>query len=142
MMGQCFSNRTHERSTVNNHSEHDLKPTARMLRHNMTKEEKHLWYDFLKKLPYTVYRQKQLGCYIVDFLISIAGIVIEVDGSQHYTEEGLAKDAERDLCLSEMGLTVLRYSNSEVNGNFEGVCLDIMRCMNEKGFSIGWSNLK
>ena len=69
---------------------------AKSLRNRMTKEERHLWYDFLKDLPITVHRQKVLGKYIADFYIASAKIVIELDGSQHYEEENRRKDAERD----------------------------------------------
>ena len=97
------------------------------LRTNMTKEEKHLWYDFLKKIPYTINRQKVIGKYIVDFYCAEAKIVIELDGSQHYEQEAKKKDAERDGFLSEQGITVLRYTNIEINSNFDGVCSDILR---------------
>ena len=93
----------------------------------MTKEEKHLWYDFLKKLPIHVNRQKPLDNYIVDFYISAVKIVIELDGSQHYSEAGLRRDLTRDEYLESTGNLILRYSNYEVNTNFEGVCLDIRR---------------
>ena len=96
------------------------------LRTNMTKEEKHLWYDFLKKLPYTINRQKVLGKYILDFYCAEAKIAIELDGSQHYEQEAKKKDAERDRFLLEQGITVLRYTNLEVNINFDGVCVDIL----------------
>ncbi len=91
----------------------------------MTKEERHLWYDFLKSLPVTVNRQKTLGNYILDFYIAKAKIAIELDGSQHYEQEGKGKDIERDQYLNSMGIQVLRYSNYEVNKNFEAVCQDI-----------------
>lgn len=121
---------------------HDLKLIARILRRNMTKEEKRLWYDFLKRLPIGVNRQKQLGGFIVDFFIPSAMIVIELDGSQHYAEEGRAADAERDRKLNEMGFTVLRYSNRDVNRTFEGVCNDIMKLLREKGINVDWDSLK
>ncbi len=92
----------------------------------MTKEKRHLWYDFLKSLDVTVHRQKTIGKYIVDFYIASANIVIELDGSQHYEEDGLASDYERDSFFKEKGLTVLRYSNAEVDRNFRGVCEDIL----------------
>ena len=91
----------------------------------MTKEEKHLWYDFLKKLPVTVNRQKVIGKYIVDFYCAEAGLVIELDGSQHYEDDKKFSDIERDKYLNELGLTVLRYSNLEINQKFESVCADI-----------------
>ena len=71
-------------------------------------------------------RQKTLGSYIVDFYCDKAKLVIELDGSQHFEETGAAKDKRRDQALSEEGYTVLRYANSEVNGNFRGVCADIL----------------
>ena len=102
-----------------------LTPNAKSLRKNMTKEERHLWYDFLKHLPVTIHRQKVIGTYIVDFYIATAKIVIELDGSQHYEEEGFVKDAERDAYLQSQGITILRFSNLDINRNFEGVCQDI-----------------
>ena len=101
-----------------------------MLRKNMTKEERHLWYDFLKTLPQTIHRQKIIGSYVVDFYCASAKLVIELDGSQHFEQAGQEKDAYRDAFLQEMGLTVLRYSNLDVNKNFEGVCLDILKHIN------------
>lgn len=123
-------------------SKHDLKQTARTLRHNMTKEEKRLWYDFLKRLPFSVNRQKQLQGYIVDFLIPSAKTVIELDGSQHFTEKGRSLDSERELKLNEMGFSVLRYSNDDVNNTYEGVCIDIMKHLRVKGINVGWDQLK
>ena len=102
-----------------------LTKNAKTLRKNMTKEERHLWYDFLKLLPITVHRQKVIGNYIVDFYIAEAQIVIELDGSQHFEAEGQQADAVRDEYLQSLGLTVLRYANSDVNRNFTGVCEDI-----------------
>ena len=104
-----------------------LVENARTLRKNMTDEEKHLWYDFLKKLPVNVNRQKNIGNYIVDFLVSSANLVIELDGSQHWNEENKKSDKERDEYLEKLGLKVLRYSNKDVNENFDGVCADILK---------------
>ena len=105
---------------------------ARTLRNNMTKEERHLWYDFLKSLPVTVNRQKTIGKYIVDFYIASAKIVVELDGSQHYETEGQQKDRERDQYLNEKGIKVLRYSNFDIWDNFDGVCEDILRNINSR----------
>ena len=99
---------------------------AQKLRREMTKEEKHLWYDFFKKLDITVNRQKVIGKYIVDFYCASAKLVIELDGSQHYTDEGEKKDQERDQYLKKLGLTVLRYTNIDINTKFNGVCEDIL----------------
>ena len=97
----------------------------------MTKEERHLWYDFLKGLPFTVHRQKVMGNYIVDFYIASANLVIELDGSQHYEEKGINKDVQREIYLEREGLRVLRYANSDVNTNFDGVCQDILKQINK-----------
>ncbi len=107
----------------------DLTKVAQELRKNPTKEEKHLWYDFLKDLPCNFNRQKVIGSYIVDFYCSSAKLVIELDGSQHYDDDNqINKDTERDCFLKEVfGLTVLRYTNLEINTNFRGVCEDIYK---------------
>ncbi len=110
---------------MNQFSNAQLTTNAKSLRKNMTKEERHLWYDFLKTLPVTVHRQKVIGQYIVDFYIAGAKIVVELDGSQHYQDEGVRKDIERDDYLRSEGITVLRYSNSDVNMDFQSVCQDI-----------------
>ena len=104
-----------------------LKRNAQKLRREMTKEERHLWYDFLKQLPVTVNRQKVIGYYIVDFYCASAKLGIELDGSQHYEDECAAADRERDNALNQLGITIVRYSNNEVNRNFNGVCTDLLR---------------
>ena len=88
----------------------------------MTKEERRLWYDFLRTHPARFTRQKVLGRYIADFYSAKAKLVIELDGSQHYEEDGREKDPERTAFLEAYGLTVLRVPNNEVTGNFRGVC--------------------
>ena len=103
---------------------------AQKLRKSMTDEEKHLWYDFLKQLPLTVNRQKNIGYYIVDFYIATKKIVIELDGIQHGTPENIEKDAARDAYLQKMGITVLRYPNTVVNQKFDDVCRDILVHLN------------
>ena len=103
-----------------------LTGNAKTLRKNMTKEERHLWYDFLKTLPITVNRQKVIGNYIVDFYCAVAKLVIEIDGSQHHSLNGRQDDARRDSFLNELGITVLRYSNLDIHQNFDGVCSDIL----------------
>ena len=104
----------------------NLTGNAKTLRKNMTKEERHLWYDFLKKLPITVNRQKVIGDYIVDFYIATYKIAIELDGSQHYEDKGAENDAKRDTFLNSLGIKVLRYSNLDICQKFEGVCEDIL----------------
>ena len=98
---------------------------SQRLRKEMTQEERHLWYNFLKGLPVTFHRQKVIGQYIVDFYCASTNLVIEIDGSQHFDAEGMAADAARDKYLNELGLVVKRYSNADINQDFESVCLDI-----------------
>ena len=104
-----------------------LTTAAQKLRKNMTDEERHLWYDFLKGLPLKFNRQKVIGNYIVDFYCAGAMLVVELDGSQHYYEKGSASDAKRDEYLRSLGLTVKRYSNADIHKRFDSVCEDIYR---------------
>jgi very-short-patch-repair endonuclease len=110
---------------MNNIHNPKLDANAKKLRKNMTKEERHLWYDFLKPLPIMVHRQKVIGNYIADFYIAKAKIVIELDGSQHYEAEGKMADKVRDAYFNSLGISVLRYSNADVNLRFASVCEDI-----------------
>ncbi|MBQ8005144.1 MAG: DUF559 domain-containing protein [Clostridia bacterium] len=108
----------------------ELVSTSQKLRKEMTREEKHLWYDFLKKLPFTVNRQKNIGNYIVDFYVSSKNTVIEIDGSQHFREENKLQDEQRDSDLKKLGLRIIRYKNIDINRNFESVCKDILERLN------------
>ncbi len=103
-----------------------LTANAKALRKGMTKEEKHLWYDFLVKLPITVKRQYCIENYILDFFIPSHKIAIELDGSQHFEPEAREYDRERDNVLSNYGITVLRYTNFDIKKRFEGVTSDIL----------------
>ncbi|MBP5208662.1 MAG: DUF559 domain-containing protein [Clostridia bacterium] len=96
------------------------------LRKNMTQEEKKLWYQFLKRLPYTVNRQKVIGNFIVDFYVAEKRTVIEIDGVQHKMPENEEKDRERDAELNKLDIRVLRYPNKAVNTAFITVCEDIL----------------
>ena len=100
-----------------------LKNTARTLRNNMTDAERKLWKHIRKKQinGLQFYRQKVIGHYIVDFYCHAAKLVIEVDGGQHYEEEGLEYDEQRDAFLEGQGLKVIRFSNLDVLQNIEGV---------------------
>ena len=99
-----------------------LVPFAKQLRKEMTKEERKLWYDFLRNYPVRFSRQKVLGKYIADFYSAEAKLVIELDGSQHYDDINIEKDTARTVFLKGYGLTVIRIPNNEVSNNFRGVC--------------------
>ena len=101
---------------------HNLIPRAKELRKNATRHENHLWFDFLRHYPIRFQRQKTIGGFIVDFYCHKAKIVVELDGGQHYTPEGMAYDTERTHVLEQYGLEILRYSNAAIDHNFRGVC--------------------
>ena len=88
----------------------------------MTKEERRLWYDFLRSYPIRYLRQKVIDSYIVDFYCHEARLIIELDGSQHYEPKELLKDKIRTEKIESRNLTVIRIPNNEVNKNFNGVC--------------------
>ena len=110
---------------------------AKVLRKNQTPQEKHLWYDFLKKLPITVNRQKIIGDYIVDFYIHSASIAIEIDGIQHKARANAEKDDIRDKALNSLGISVLRYPNYVIKDNFNYVCEDILN-----NLALTWNDVK
>ena len=115
----------------------NLVSNARSLRKNMTPEEKHLWYDFLKRLPYNVRRQHNIQNYIVDFYIAEKRIVIEVDGKQHTAPEHKDADDQRDEFLANWNIVVLRYSNESIRNNFRMVAEDIL-----KNLELNYEDLK
>lgn len=109
-----------------------LKPNARQLRKHMTRHEKKLWYDFLRNRPEKWYKQRVISQYIVDFYCSGARLIIELDGSQHYTTDGMEYDEIRTEVLEQYDLSVLRFSNSDIEYRFQKVCKIIESTVNEK----------
>ena len=101
---------------------HKMLPVARELRRKMTPQERRLWYDFLRKYPVKFYKQRIIESFIVDFYCADARLVIELDGSQHYTEQGKAYDEERSQILNLYDLEVLRFTNLELDQQFDVVC--------------------
>ena len=110
---------------------------SQQLRKEMTAEEKKLWYQFLKKLPFTVHRQKVIGHFIADFYCAKAALVIELDGTQHFEMDGQKADAERDAYFRSLGIIVLRYSNRQINQEFSHVCEDILQHLNTSSTACG-----
>ena len=98
---------------------------ARKLRQEMTPHERKLWYLFLRKYPVKIYKQRIIDKFVVDFYCASAKLVIEIDGSQHYEDQGLAYDAERTAILESYDLKVIRYSNREIDREFAAVCEQI-----------------
>ncbi len=109
-----------------------MRTRAQNLRKNMTREEKKLWYQFLKTYPIQFKRQYQIGCYFADFYCYQAGLVIELDGSQHCEPDAVLYDKIRTEFLSSQGFLVLRISNLDVNQNFRAVCDHIDRIVRKR----------
>ena len=105
----------------------NLKSFSRDLRKDMTPEERHLWYDFLKYFPIVVKKQYVIDNFIVDFFIPSKKIAIEIDGSQHYEPKARVADQFRDAELARYGIKVLRYTNFDIQKRFEGVASDILK---------------
>ena len=110
----------------------DLRKKAQILRKNMTPQEKHLWYDFLRDYRPRFYRQKPMLTYILDFYCPTARIAVEIDGSQHFEEKAAIYDDKRTQELRNIGLDILRYTNREINESFEGVCQSIEVAIEER----------
>ncbi len=110
---------------------------AKDLRRNMTKEERRLWYEFLRNHPLHFYKQRIIGNYIADFYCPAAHLVIELDGSQHYENTAILKDNERTRYFESRGLTVLRIPNNYIKENFRGVCeyIGVITSQSPKGDS-------
>ena len=104
------------------HHDSGLTQLAQNLRRNMTKEERKLWYEYLSSYPLRFRRQVAVGGYIMDFYCAAAKLCIELDGSQHFEEAGLKRDAQRTAFLEKKGIEILRFSNSDIMKNLRGVC--------------------
>ena len=105
----------------------EMKQRARVLRKEMTREERRLWYDYLRTGPARFLRQHPVGCYILDFYCPGLKLAVELDGSQHYEETGREYDARRTAVLAEKGISVIRFPNNAIRDNFRGVCEAIDR---------------
>ena len=98
---------------------------SRLLRNNPTSAESIIWKKYLRYLKPRVHRQRPIGNFIVDFYIPKAKLVIEIDGDSHFSEKAFAKDTQRTGFFNELGLKVIRFTNSEVFYSFEFVCKKI-----------------
>lgn len=95
---------------------------AKNLRKNSTRQEKHLWYDFLAKYKARFQRQKAIDNFIADFYCHSAKLIIEIDGAQHYTDDGMQKDQLRTEILEGYDLKVIRLTNKQIDNQFGDVC--------------------
>jgi len=111
---------------------HKMLPRAKELRKDMTPQERHLWYDFLRDYPVKIYKQRIIESFIADFYCASAKLVIEVDGAQHFSAEGRQRDILRSSVLEQYGLLVLRFTNHEIDTQFDAVCRQIMYAIEER----------
>jgi very-short-patch-repair endonuclease len=97
--------------------------TARFLRKRLTSQEVKLWVRLRewKRLGFHFRRQAPIGPYIVDFVSFRSRLVIEADGGQHGMSKGVESDRSRDDFLRSQGFQVLRFWNSDIDANLEGV---------------------
>ena len=102
--------------------EEKLIPYAKDLRKNATKQEKHLWFDYLKYYPLRFQRQKSIDRYIVDFYCARVRLAVELDGSQHQCGKSMKYDEARDETLNRFGIHMLRIANKEVDEHFASAC--------------------
>jgi len=98
---------------------------ARELRRNMTPQETKLWYQFLRTYPVKIYKQRIIESFIADFYCASARLVIEIDGSQHYTSQGQVYDRDRSLIMQRYEIDTIRFSNADIDRNFQAVCQKI-----------------
>ena len=100
----------------------DINNIAKTLRKQMTRQERHLWYDFLRNYGVKVYRQRTIDYYVADFYCPAAKLVVELDGGEHYTEKKMLDDEHRTAIINQYGIHVVRIPNNEIDNNFYGVC--------------------
>ncbi|MBM3488269.1 MAG: endonuclease domain-containing protein [Alphaproteobacteria bacterium] len=101
---------------------------ARALRVGMTDAELRLWHRLRRKQNDGVRfrRQVPIGPWIADFVCFRARLVVELDGGQHATDRGAARDAARDRWFADNDFAVLRFWNDDVLGNLDGVLQTIV----------------
>ena len=102
-----------------------MRERVQELRHKMKKKKKKLWYSFLRTYPVKMYKQRPIRTFVADFYCPLARLVIELDGSQHYTEQGEEYDEQRTAILEQYGVQVLRFTNLDVDRHLDAVCAQI-----------------
>jgi len=107
-----------------------LTKRARDLRKNATKQENRQWYEYLRDFRPRFTRQRIVGSYILDFYCGSVKLAVELDGSQHYESESMEYDKTRTRFLESLGIQVIRFANTDVDKNFEGVCIAIENQVN------------
>ncbi len=100
---------------------------ARELRQQQTDAEIFLWRLLRNRqlLNAKFRRQHPIENYIADFYCDEHKLIVELDGGQHFTEEGIAKDVIRTQRLNDLGIKVLRFDNRQVLTQIESVLAEI-----------------
>lgn len=111
----------------NNYYKGELISRAKEIRRDLTRQEKHLWFDFLRDYLVKIYRQRTISRYIADFYCASAKLVVELDGGQHFEPDALAYDAARTCVFENQGIKVIRFTNLQIDNEFENVCNEINR---------------
>ena len=122
----CYNKTMKHKSTTLNQ--------AKILRKNMTKQERKLW-NILRNNQFhglKFRRQVPIGNYVVDFVCEIHNVIIELDGSQHNELDNIENDKQRTKFLENKGYKVIRFWNNEVDNNIEGVCEVIYKTIFKK----------
>ena len=120
--GSCRGEAETERAIMHIKRNFKLLDQARELRRNMTPQEKKLWYQFLRTYPIKIYKQRIIESFIADFYCASANLVIEIDGSQHFTSQGKAYDEERSRIMQQYHIKTIRFTNSDIDQRFKEVC--------------------
>ena len=110
----------------------NLIPRAKELRKNATPQENELWYKILRTYPFRFQRQKTIGQFIVDFYCHEVKLALELDGSQHFTPEGHTYDEARTAAIETFGVTVLRFTNRDIDSQFRAVCTQIDKAVHAR----------
>ena len=112
-MENQYSNHSYKNQNIQN---------AKELRRNMTEQEKKLWFLYLRNYTIKFYRQRAVNNYVLDFYCAKARLAIELDGSQHYSDDGIDYDENRTRALQKYGIKVIRFTNPQLTYKFKEVC--------------------
>ena len=116
-----------------------LSQLARNLRNNATPQEKKLWFRFLRNFPIPIHRQYVIENTIVDFFCHQARLAIEIDGSQHLKPKETVLNSDRSIRLQELGIDIIRFTNTDIDFYFNSTCVMIVEKVEEKtGKPVDW----
>ncbi|MBS0268048.1 MAG: endonuclease domain-containing protein [Proteobacteria bacterium] len=111
---------------------------ARELRNNATAAERRLWHRLrvLKVSGQRFRRQVPIDHFIADFACLSHRLIVEVDGATHATDEEIESDTRRQRYLESQGFMVLRFQNSDVVTNIDGVMDTVVGVFDQLAYEI------